>query len=400
MTRLTEDAKGVYVIAVTPFGDDGALDSASIDSMVDFYESVGVTGLTVLGQLGEAPKLTAEESRTVVERVLKRLDGRLPVVVGVSAPGLAPMQELAEAVMDQGAAGVMVAPPWTIKTDDQAFAFYQSVGEALGNTPFVLQDYPLTTNVTIAPKVIDRIVKEVPNCVMLKHEDWPGLSKITALRASSDKGETRRISILCGNGGLFLPEEMGRGADGAMTGFCYPEMMVGVVEAYAAGNVDRAHEIFDAYLPLGALRAATGHRACRPQICARQTRRHQVRRPAQARRQTFAARCEGCRAPARPASTPSPGDRRMKLGLEGKTALVLGASKGLGAAIAVALANEGAEVIGAARGSELIEALEGQAGAWDHRQDPLHAGRSERPCQRFRARAIHPGRGRRRYSDQ
>ncbi|MGO7450314.1 dihydrodipicolinate synthase family protein, partial [Rhizobium ruizarguesonis] len=87
--------------------------------------------------LGEAPKLTAEESRIVVERVLKRLDGRLPVVVGVSAPGLAPMSELAEDVMDQGAAGVMVAPPWTVKTEDQAFAFYQSIGEALGNTPFV-----------------------------------------------------------------------------------------------------------------------------------------------------------------------------------------------------------------------------------------------------------------------
>ena len=93
----------------------------------------------------------------------------------------------------------------------------------------MLQDYPLTTNVTIAPKVIERIVREVPTCVMLKHEDWPGLAKISALRASSDRGDTRRISILCGNGGLFLPEEMSRGADGAMTGFCYPEMMVGVV---------------------------------------------------------------------------------------------------------------------------------------------------------------------------
>jgi 4-hydroxy-tetrahydrodipicolinate synthase len=250
MAVLTEEAKGVYVIAVTPFNDEGALDLESIDSMVDFYESTGVTGLTVLGQLGEAPKLTAAESAQVVERVLKRLGGRLPVVVGVSAPGLAPMTELARTVMDQGAAGVMVAPPWTTKTDDQAFSFYQSAGEALGAIPFVLQDYPLTTNVTIAPKVIDRIVREVRNCVMLKHEDWPGLAKITALRASSDKGETRRISILCGNGGLFLPEEMSRGADGAMTGFCFPEMMVGVVAAFAEGKVDRAHEIFDAYLPL------------------------------------------------------------------------------------------------------------------------------------------------------
>ena len=248
MPLLTEAAKGVYVIAVTPFLDNGDVDWTSVDRMVDFYEEKGVTGLTILGQLGEAPKLTSEESKEIARRVIAR--AKVPVVVGVTAPGLAPMRELADSVMEMGAAGVMVAPPWTTKTDDQAYAFYASVGETLGQTPWVLQDYPLTTNVTIAPKVIDRIVRDVPNCVMLKHEDWPGLSKISALRTSSDKGETRRISILCGNGGLFLPEEMGRGADGAMTGFCYPEMMVGVVENYAKGDTERAHDIFDAYLPL------------------------------------------------------------------------------------------------------------------------------------------------------
>lgn len=248
MPLLNEDAKGVYVIAVTPFLDNGDIDWASVDRMVDFYEEKGVTGLTILGLLGEAPKMTADESKAIARRVLAR--AKVPVVVGVTAPGLAAMRELADTVMEMGAAGVMVAPPWTTRTDDQAYAFYASVGDALRQTPFVLQDYPLTTNVTIAPKVIDRIVRDVPNCVMLKHEDWPGLGKISALRASSDKGETRRISILCGNGGLFLPEEMGRGADGAMTGFCYPEMMVGVVENYGRGEIERAHDIFDAYLPL------------------------------------------------------------------------------------------------------------------------------------------------------
>lgn len=248
MPLLTEAAKGVYVIAVTPFLDNGEIDWPSVDRMVDFYEEKGVTGMTILGLLGEAPKMTSEESKAIAKRVIGR--AKVPVVVGVTAPGLAAMRELADSVMEMGAAGVMVAPPWTTKTDDQAYAFYTSVGDALGKTPWVLQDYPLTTNVTIAPKVIDRIIKDVPTCVMLKHEDWPGLAKISALRASSDKGETRRISILCGNGGLFLPEEMGRGADGAMTGFCYPEMMVGVVENYARGDVERAHDIFDAYLPL------------------------------------------------------------------------------------------------------------------------------------------------------
>ena len=270
MPLLTADAKGVYVIAVTPFTDAGEVDWNSVDRMVDFYEEKGVTGLTILGQLGEAPKLTSEESRSIARRVIDRVAGRLPIVVGVTAPGLAPMRELSDSVMDMGAAGVMVAPPWTTKTDDQAYAFYASVGDALGKTPWVLQDYPLTTNVTIAPKVIDRIVRDVPTCVMLKHEDWPGLGKITALRASSDKGETRRISILCGNGGLFLPEEMGRGADGAMTGFCYPEMMVGVVENYARNDIGRAHDIFDAYLPLARYEQQQGvGLACRKYVLAK-----------------------------------------------------------------------------------------------------------------------------------
>jgi 4-hydroxy-tetrahydrodipicolinate synthase len=250
MTKLDESAKGVFVIAVTPFTDDGSLDLPSTDTMVDFYLSHGATGLTVLGMMGEAPKLTAEESQTFVRRVLARVDNRVPVVVGVSAPGLAPMRELAESVMNDGAAGVMVAPPAGLKTDESIASYFDMVAEMLGpKTPWVLQDYPLSTGVQIAVPVIQRVILNHPNCVMLKHEDWPGLAKITAIRAAESKGQ-RRISILTGNGGLFLPEELHRGADGAMTGFAYPEMMVTVCKAYAAGDIDHAHDLFDAYLPL------------------------------------------------------------------------------------------------------------------------------------------------------
>jgi dihydrodipicolinate synthase/N-acetylneuraminate lyase len=59
---LNASATGVYLITVTPFTDSGALDLASTDSMVDFYLACGVTGLTVLGIMGEATKLTAQES--------------------------------------------------------------------------------------------------------------------------------------------------------------------------------------------------------------------------------------------------------------------------------------------------------------------------------------------------
>lgn len=252
MSQLDASAKGVYLITVTPFTDGGALDLASTDRMIDFCLERGVTGLTVLGIMGEATKLTAEESRVFVKQVLTRVNGRVPVVVGASAPGFAAMKELTEAVMALGAAGVMVAPPSTLRTDDQIVAYFDMVSETLGaQVPWVLQDHPVSTGVQMSPAVILRILRNAANCVMLKHEDWPGLAKLAAIRAASDKGEARRVSILTGNGGgLFLPEELTRGADGAMTGFAYPEMMVDVVAAHARGDRARAHDLFDAYLPL------------------------------------------------------------------------------------------------------------------------------------------------------
>lgn len=245
---MTESAQGVYVIAVTPFHADGALDLDSTNRMVDFYLSAGATGLTVLGMMGEAQKLTIEESQLIVRRILDRVAGQVPVVVGVSAPGFAQMASLTQMVMDDGAAGVMIAPPAVVRTDDQIVGYYRQAVDFIGDVPFVLQDFPLVTTVQMSVPVIRRIVNEHPTCVCLKHEDWPGLDKISALRA---KGALdRRISILCGNGGMFLPEEMARGADGAMTGFAYPEMMVDVVRHMQAGQADRAQDLFDAYLPL------------------------------------------------------------------------------------------------------------------------------------------------------
>jgi 4-hydroxy-tetrahydrodipicolinate synthase len=251
MHRFDTSAKGVYLITVTPFADDGALDLASTDRMVDFCIERGVTGLTILGIMGEATKLTAEEARTFTRQVVRRAGGRVPIVVGVSSPGFAAMDELTKAVMDLGASGVMVAPPSTVRTDDQIAGYFDMVGETLGAVPWCLQDHPVATGVQMSTAVILRILQSSPHCVMLKHEDWPGLAKLTALRAASDKGEIRRPSILTGNGGgLFLPEELSRGADGAMTGFAWPEMMVDVVAAHGRGDVERAHDLFDAYLPL------------------------------------------------------------------------------------------------------------------------------------------------------
>lgn len=248
---LTSSAAGVYVICPTPFESDGRVDVASTDRMVEAYLKAGATGLTILGIMGEAPKLAADEALAFARQVIATVAGRVPVIVGVSAAGFAAMSGLSSKVMDASAAGVMIAPPSTLKTDDQIVSYYADAVEAIGTeVPWVIQDYPLTTNVVMTPKVIMRIIEQHPSCVMLKHEDWPGLDKITALRRASDAGQVRRVSILCGNGGMFLPFEMERGADGAMTGYAYPEMLVGVVDLINQGKRKEAHDLFDRHLPL------------------------------------------------------------------------------------------------------------------------------------------------------
>ncbi len=245
---INRNSNGVFVIAATPFTDGGALDLESTDRMVDFYLEVGVTGMTILGIMGEAPKLTSEESLIFARHVLARVAGRIPVVVGVSGPGLDNMARLTGDVMTAGAAGVMVAPMPSLNTDVKQKGYYAQVCGALGgDVPICLQDYPQTTGVNFSVETLLDIFAAHDQIVMLKHEDWPGLSKLSRIReAMQDKG----LSILTGNSALFLPQEMQRGADGAMTGFAYPEMMVQVVSRHLAGDVDGAEDLFDAYLPM------------------------------------------------------------------------------------------------------------------------------------------------------
>src|SRR5947209_2587499 len=216
--KLNHTAAGTFAIAPTPFHDDGRIDMQSIDRLTDFYAEVGCDGVTVLGILGEAPKLDAAEAEQVAVRFVKRAEN-MQVIVGVSASGFASMRSLAKASMDAGAAGVMIAPPPSLRTDDQITGYFKQAREAIGeDIPWVLQDYPLTLSVVFTPSVIRKIVMDNPSCVMLKHEDWPGLEKISTLRNFQKDGSLRELSILVGNGGLFLDFEMERGADGSRTG--------------------------------------------------------------------------------------------------------------------------------------------------------------------------------------
>ena len=247
--KLTPNASGVFPIAPTPFFEDGKIDTSSIDRLADFYLACGTSGLTVLGQMGEAPKLTHAESVAVAAQFVKKTPN-LPVVVGVTAPGFASMRMLAQEVMSLGAAGVMIAPPNTLRTDEQIINYYKDASKSIGeDIPIVLQDFPISFLVQMSPKVIRDLVAEVSAIQMIKHEDWPGLEKISALRSFEKDGSMRHVAILCGNGGLFLDFEMSRGADGSNTGYCFPEMLVDLIRLKKENAQEEAQDLFDAHLP-------------------------------------------------------------------------------------------------------------------------------------------------------
>src|SRR5262249_25519014 len=156
---LDASAKGVYTIAATPFTDRGDIDWPSVDSLVEFYLQCGVQGLTILGMMGEAQKLSDQESAELTRYFLRRVNGRVPVVVGVPSPGASNLVALSRVARDAGAYGVMVAPLPGLKTETHIVAYFADVVAALGEkTPVVYQDYPQSTQADIAAESFVKIV--------------------------------------------------------------------------------------------------------------------------------------------------------------------------------------------------------------------------------------------------
>jgi 4-hydroxy-tetrahydrodipicolinate synthase len=240
--------QGVCTITLTPFTDSEDVDFAGIDALTEDYLNAGVDGLTVLGIMGEAHKLSDTERYDVAARYVAATDDRVPVIVGCSAPATGLAIERAREAEGLGAAAVMVAPPNNLKNLDLVFEHYRSVAEAV-SIPVVVQDEPVNTGVVMPAAFIARVMNEVDNCRYIKLEEAPTTIKISALVKGIEDQE-KRGGIFGGLGGMYFYEELSRGAVGIMTGFAYQEILVRVYELFASGRKDEARDHFFRYLPL------------------------------------------------------------------------------------------------------------------------------------------------------
>ena len=245
-----KENKGVIAIATTPFDENNYIDYDSVESLANYYLESGVSGVTILGVMGEAHKLNIEEQKTLIKKYNDKLKDKVPVIVGVSNPGIDNLELLSKFSMDAGASGVMISGNNGLKNDDQIKVYFNQVLERTRDIPVCLQDYPPTTNVYFSETVINNLIKNNPSIQMFKHEDCPGHNKLSRLIKYREEKLNRNYSIFVGNGGLYVPQELRRGADGIMTGFAFIEMLVNVFDLFNNNSKENSEDLFDLYLPL------------------------------------------------------------------------------------------------------------------------------------------------------
>lgn len=234
---------GVWGVVATPFqGSTLDVDLDSLANLVEHYEAIGATGLTVLGVFGEAAALTVEERRQVLETVVEC--SGLPLVVGVTALATRPAIEEVRAARDAAGgrlAAVMVQansprPEVVIQHLD---AIHRATGASV-----VLQDYPLASGVSISTPSLISVVTACSFVIAVKAEAPPTSVAIAELTAAVD------VSVFGGLGGQGLLDELMAGAAGAMTGFSYPEALIACIEAWRQDDHELAQSKLLPYLPL------------------------------------------------------------------------------------------------------------------------------------------------------
>ncbi|MCL6487369.1 MAG: dihydrodipicolinate synthase family protein [Alicyclobacillus mali] len=241
MTEL----RGVCVISLTPFDTDGAVDLPSLANLLEFYIKAGVHGVTLLGIMGEANRLTEAERDQVVQATMETVAGRVPVIVGCSAAGTHQAVTYVKRAAAAGVDAVMVAPPNQIRQLDLVVDHFERVGAA-SDLPLVVQDEPVTTGVVLPPSFFEQVVTRVPTACAVKVEESPTLPKISRIREVTGD----RLTLFGGLGGMYFFEELERGAAGIMTGFAYPDLLVAIYEAHQKGDKAAARSLFYQYLPL------------------------------------------------------------------------------------------------------------------------------------------------------
>ncbi len=234
-------------ILVTPFTDSGGVDVSAQLRVADHLLANGAErGFGVFGNAGEGYALMPAERRALLDAIVRHLDGRVPVIVGVGATGTDAAVEACRTAEGQGADGLMVLPPYYLRPDgDGLMFFYGAISDAV-SVPIMVQDAPMLSGVPMPPGLLARLGREVEHVKCVKVEAPPTAPKISrVLEAAGDS-----LALFGGLNGQFMIEEWQRGAVGTMPASDMTWAFCSIWRDLEDGNLKRAWAAFQRALPL------------------------------------------------------------------------------------------------------------------------------------------------------
>jgi 4-hydroxy-tetrahydrodipicolinate synthase len=243
--------RGLGTALITPFTESGALDEPALERFVDFQIDGGVDFLVPCGTTGENPALSAAEHRRVVELVVRRSNGRVPVLAGAGSNNTPRAIELAEQAIDIGADGVLTITPYYNKpTPDGLRRHFGMQAEAINRKrpgfPMIMYNVPGRTGLNMTPETTLRMAAEVPNIIGVK-EASANLEQIMSVI----RGRRDGFLVLSGDDAWTLPL-IAAGADGlvSVSSNEIPRLMSDLVSAALRGDFAAARAVHYRVLPL------------------------------------------------------------------------------------------------------------------------------------------------------
>lgn len=229
----------------TPLAKDGSIDKGGIRTLVDFLIDGGIDGLFPLGTSGEFALLTQEERRAVVDTVVDRANGRVPVFAGVSDPSTENIVRFSADARDAGVDGVIATPPYYYTTTNEAlYKHFKLISEKV-DLPLMIYNIPEWTHVFIPPEVV-RPLAEEKRIVGMKYTEY---NLLNLLRFITDVGE--KIAIFTGSDAMAYTN-LEFGGSGAIIGAANvaPKIAAKIYDGYRSGDFKSARDAQLKLLPL------------------------------------------------------------------------------------------------------------------------------------------------------
>ena len=165
--------EGILIPMPTAFREDGSVDESGVDALADFYIGAGVQGFFALGTHGQGMVMEIDERKRVAERIVRRVAGRVPIVLHIGTANTYSSIDLARHAVSLGVDAIGVVPPYYYPHNDyEVYAHYKAIAQSVPGTPLFTYDNTETTHVHITPPKV------------LKIQEWIAPSPLAGIKVS------------------------------------------------------------------------------------------------------------------------------------------------------------------------------------------------------------------------